>query len=39
MLLRQARAFAGAFTGVLENLKTRVRLFWKLKLAKRIGLG
>jgi hypothetical protein len=38
-LIRQARAFAGAFTGVLETLKTRVRLFWKLKLAKRIGLG
>ena len=38
MLLRQARAFAGAVTGVLEKLKTRIRLFWNLKIAKRMGL-
>jgi len=39
MLLRQARAFAGVVTGVLEKLKTRIRLFWKLKIAKRMSLG
>ena len=39
MLLRQAHAFAGALTSVFEKLKTRVRLFWRLKLAKHIGAG
>jgi hypothetical protein len=37
--LRYTRAIAGAISGGFEKIKTRVRLFWKIKIAKRVDVA